>query len=274
MEPESSERQKRGLKLRRAKEKAGFGRPFGVIFKTILIFLAVQIGVYALTFLGYSIWEHAKGLDLTHQQIADNLNWLLENSTPFQFISIVGSEGGLVLLVWLFLRQRGLSLKNIGFSRRPKFSDLKYTLAGAGVYYVFFIAVANLLIHFFPGLNTNQQQDIGFSSALSGIGLAVAFISLVIMPPLGEETLMRGYLYTGLRAKWSFVSSAIVTSILFGAAHLPTGVGPGLLWIAGLQTFILSLVLVYMREKSGALYAGMLLHALNNVIAFFVHFHS
>jgi membrane protease YdiL (CAAX protease family) len=274
MDSEGSERQKRAWKLKRAQEKAGFGHPAGVIFKTLFIFFAVQLVSYALLFSGYSIWEHIKGLNLTYQQVADNLNWLLENSTPFQFLSIVGSEGGLVFMVWLFLRQRGLGFKNIGLGRRPKFSDLRFFAGGAALYYVSFIALGSLLIRFFPGLNSNQQQDIGFTGITAGVSLLVAFISLVILPPLGEEVLMRGYLYTGLRAKWSFAAAAIVTSILFGAAHLPTGVGPGLLWLAGIQTFILSLVLVYMREKSGALYAGMLLHALNNIIAFFVHFHS
>jgi membrane protease YdiL (CAAX protease family) len=32
------------------------------------------------------------------------------------------------------------------------------------------------------------------------------------------------------------------------------------------------MVLVYLRETTGALYAGMLVHALNNLIAFGVHF--
>jgi membrane protease YdiL (CAAX protease family) len=55
---------------------------------------------------------------------------------------------------------------------------------------------------------------------------------------------------------------------------LQTGQGASLLWAAGVDTFVLSLVLVYLREKTGALYAGMLVHSLNNLIAFGVHFHG
>ena len=84
---------------------------------------------------------------------------------------------------------------------------------------------------------------------------------------------MRGYLYTGLRKRWSFVVAGLATSILFGAAHLLTGYS-GLLWAAAVDTFVLSIFLVYLREKTGALYAGMGLHALNNVLAFLVYFHS
>jgi membrane protease YdiL (CAAX protease family) len=42
------------------------------------------------------------------------------------------------------------------------------------------------------------------------------------------------------------------------------------MWAAAFDTFILSVVLVYLREKTGALYAGMLVHMLNNLLAFFV----
>jgi membrane protease YdiL (CAAX protease family) len=66
----------------------------------------------------------------------------------------------------------------------------------------------------------------------------------------------------------------LVTSLFFGLAHLQLGNGAAALWAAGLDTFVLSLVLVYLREKSGALYAGMLVHSLNNVVAFSVHFHG
>jgi membrane protease YdiL (CAAX protease family) len=61
-----------------------------------------------------------------------------------------------------------------------------------------------------------------------------------------------------------------MTSFIFGAAHLELGSGSPLVWGAAIDTFLLSVVLVYLREKTGALYAGMLVHMLNNLIAFLV----
>jgi membrane protease YdiL (CAAX protease family) len=66
----------------------------------------------------------------------------------------------------------------------------------------------------------------------------------------------------------------LVTSLLFGLAHLQSGDNGALIWGAALDTFILSLVLVYLRESTGALYAGILIHSLNNLLAFFSHFHA
>ncbi|MGH9351096.1 MAG: lysostaphin resistance A-like protein, partial [Terriglobia bacterium] len=90
--------------------------------------------------------------------------------------------------------------------------------------------------------------------------------------PLGEETLVRGYLYSGLRKYWRFWPALLFTSLLFGAAHLEFGAGGPLVWAAAIDTFLLSVVLCYLRERTGALYAGILVHMLNNLIAFGVHF--
>ena len=69
-----------------------------------------------------------------------------------------------------------------------------------------------------------------------------------------------------------FIPAMLLASGLFGLAHLWSGIDGSLLWAAGIDTFLLSLVLVFLREKTGALYAGMLVHALNNIIAFSIHF--
>jgi len=94
----------------------------------------------------------------------------------------------------------------------------------------------------------------------------------VVLPPLGEETLIRGYLYSGLRQTWRFLPALVITSLMFGLAHLEFGSGGPLVWAAAIDTAILSIVLCYLREKSGALYAGILVHMMNNLIAFGVHF--
>ena len=51
-------------------------------------------------------------------------------------------------------------------------------------------------------------------------------------------------------------------------AHLAEGGAAGPLWIGFIDTFILSLVLCYLRVKTGSLWAGITLHALKNGIAF------
>jgi len=53
---------------------------------------------------------------------------------------------------------------------------------------------------------------------------------------------------------------------------LPEGGAAGPLYIAALDTFILSLVLIYLREKTGSLWASITLHAVKNGVAFMALF--
>ena len=64
------------------------------------------------------------------------------------------------------------------------------------------------------------------------------------------------------------VWAIIITSLIFASPHLLESGSGGLLWIAGIDTFVLSLVLCWVREKTGRLYAGMGIHALKNTVAF------
>ena len=84
--------------------------------------------------------------------------------------------------------------------------------------------------------------------------------------------MVRGFLFTGLTQKMNVVLAAIVTSIIFAAAHLQWGSGAPLLWAAAADTFTLSMVLVWLRHKTGSLWPGIGVHFIKNGIAFLALF--
>ncbi len=98
--------------------------------------------------------------------------------------------------------------------------------------------------------------------------LILTFISLVILPPLAEEIMVRGFLYSSLKKAMPVAWAVIATSAIFAAAHLPEGGAAGPLYIAALDTFVLSLVLIYLREKTGSLWSSITLHMIKNGVAF------
>jgi membrane protease YdiL (CAAX protease family) len=97
--------------------------------------------------------------------------------------------------------------------------------------------------------------------------LAVAFLVCVIAP-LAEEVFFRGYFFTALR-NWKGVwPAAILTGLVFGAIHggsAPVG------YLVPLAVFGFGLCLLYW--KTGSLYPCIVLHALNNSLAFGVTQH-
>lgn len=151
---------------------------------------------------------------------------------------------------------------------KPKARDIGYVLMGAGIYIFSYIVLVSILAKLVPGLNTEQAQDLGFTSDTVGNELILVFISLVVLPPIVEEIVVRGFMFSGLRSKFTFWVSAVISSGLFGLAHLLGGEGGSTIWIATIDTFILGMVLAYLREKTGSLWAPIGLHALKNFIAF------
>ena len=203
---------------------------------------------------------------------SNQLSAKLESSAGLQFVFIVLVEAITVGLLYWFMKRRKTSWKAIGWVK-PKFRDIGYALAGFGVYFgIYALIVFNLLQTYFPQVDTDQAQDLGFSTTTAGPGLLFVFLSLVILPPLIEEILVRGFLFTGLRTKLPIIVAAIVASLVFAAAHLQWGSGKPLLWTAAADTFVLSMVLVGLRQKTGSLWPGIGVHFIKNGLAFLALF--
>ncbi|HZM64476.1 MAG TPA: CPBP family intramembrane glutamic endopeptidase [Candidatus Saccharimonadales bacterium] len=230
--------------------------PLVAILLTIATFIVSQLVVG----LGFGLVFGV--LDWNSQQSRD---WM---STSFgQFAMIAVGSLVTVSVLWWFLRARRVKFSVLGFSRWPHWRDVALSLLGFTVYFGLLIAASIVASQIF-GINTEQEQEIGFETAKSGgQGLLWVFLSLVVLPPLVEEVLFRGFLFGSLRAKLSFQWAVVITSILFAIPHLFAS-SDGFLWIAGVDTFVLSLVLCYLREKTGALWASIALHAIKNSLAF------
>lgn len=195
----------------------------------------------------------------------------LETDPILQFAFLLAIDLVSIAMVVKFLRLRQTSLQSIGIVR-PRWMDVPYATIGFVVYFVLYLIIAQLMSNFVPGFDVDQRQDIGFSTSLSGMELIPVFLSLVILPPIVEEILARGVLYSGLRTRFKMLTAGLITSGIFALAHLPGGEGGTLIWVAAVDTFILSMVLVFVREKRGSLWPSMFIHGIKNSLAFVVLF--
>lgn len=232
--------------------------PVLAIITVLVIYLLTQI-IAALLINIYPI--------LRHWNSAQASQWI-NNSVVAQFWVTALIEGLTIYFLYLFLKRRHAGFKDVGLVGKPKLIYILWVLLGFGVYFLAYYVALLAITRVIPSFNAAQKQDIGFSTTTTGTALWLVFISLVVLPPIVEEILFRGFLYTGLRSKLPKIIAAIIVSLVFASFHLLESEGGGLLWVAGLDTFILSLVLVYLREKTGSLYASMGLHMLKNFVAF------
>jgi sodium transport system permease protein len=85
--------------------------------------------------------------------------------------------------------------------------------------------------------------------------LWVTWLVLAITPALCEETLFRGFIFSGFR-RLGIVPAILISALLFGVAHSSI--------YRLLPTFALGLVIGVVLWRSGSIFCCMLVHAINN----------
>ncbi len=237
-------------------EKKYWG-PITTILIAVLVFFSSQILV-GVVLHAYIVLRHWP---------ASTANWWLSDSVAGLFIETLLVESFVVLILYAFLKRKKISFQYLGLKGKFLIKDLTYTIGGFFSYILVYFTAVSTLQFFVHGFNVSQKQNLGVPSYAQGGDLWLLFVMLVILPPIAEEILFRGFIYSSLRPKMNKIVAALITSILFALPHL-FETSSGLLWVAGCDTFILSMVLVYVREKTDKIWASMLIHALKNFIAF------
>lgn len=158
-----------------------------------------------------------------------------------------------------------VELKKLGFTGWLKWKEIGLAITGIILAMLLRVGLVMLIQNIFPDFNINQRQELGFSFSLqnSRFDLMTVFVLLVILVPVAEETAFRGYLFGKLRSHSNFFMSMLIVSVLFGLAHYNGGG-----WISVVVTFSLSVVMCLTREVSGSIYPSILMHMMNNGVAF------
>lgn len=160
---------------------------------------------------------------------------------------------------WLGLRRRGQRWTAIGIcsiSRRWLLGALGLGLLLTVVTGLVASSIQALLGH--P--NVNPQQDLFTPSGLSWVSIIGNILFTGIAVPFAEELFFRGVLYRFLRERWGVWIGALVSAVLFGAAHLDLSVG--------VAVGILGLVSALVYERSKSLWPSIIIHAVNNSLKF------
>lgn len=92
-----------------------------------------------------------------------------------------------------------------------------------------------------------------------GSELLMQFLALCVMPAIAEELLFRGA-FQGLMRPCGSAAAIFAPALLFGVLHLDLA--------QGLTAFACGVFLGWLAERSGSILPGMLLHLVNNALAF------
>jgi membrane protease YdiL (CAAX protease family)/uncharacterized RDD family membrane protein YckC len=162
--------------------------------------------------------------------------------------------------IWFAARHgRGNPLTMLGL-RRCKWSALGLALAAFGGYIVFAAIYAPLV----QPEQEDVTRDLGFDEG--GLAAVIAGFLIIAAAPLSEEIFFRGFMFAGLRRRLSLWPAAAVAAIIFGALHYT---GPDSIGVVP-QLAVFGLLLAWLYEYTGSLWPPILVHVINNTIAFVV----
>lgn len=152
----------------------------------------------------------------------------------------------------------------LGISKKPRLLDGIIGPLGFFSYILITAVFAYIAIMLLPFYDSTQAQDVGFTGLSASYEYILAFLTLVVVAPVAEELLFRGYLYGKLRQWLPTWLVIILTAGLFGLAHGA--------WNVGIDTFALGLVLASLRAYTGNIWSSILVHMIKNGLAYYLLF--
>jgi len=186
--------------------------------------------------------------------------YLPENDNNItNFLALFIGQGFMVIPLLLFLTARKESFVDRLRIRKLPFPVILSTLVlslGIIILVDEFDRIASLL--FTP---PEYLDQLGYMLKFDSFNMAVFLMfGIVVLAPLGEEILFRGFLQKFLEEHWQDVTRAVlVTSLFFAIIHLNP------FWL--IQIYMLGVILGFLAWRTGSIWAGFILHAANNLVA-------
>ena len=142
---------------------------------------------------------------------------------------------------------------------------LRYALLGFVLYYAASIGIGILIQYIYPAFSNANDSSI---SVLVQDDFALTAIGNVLLVPPVEELLYRTLLFGSIH-KHNRVAAYIVNMLVFGGVHIVGYIGvadPVSLLLSFLQYAPACICLCWAYERSGSIFAPMLMHAAINLL--------
>jgi membrane protease YdiL (CAAX protease family) len=183
---------------------------------------------------------------------------LQSGSVPLLMALVLAGLASLAIMALQLRKQQRHRL--IGLFTRNRWTWGRTIAAGVG------LSVATLTLNalYSRFVLQNEDSQAQTTAIVKGLGSpgakVIGFLAIVVVGPIVEELLFRGYLQTALSKRMKPWLAIVLASCAFAAIHLQPAAFPMLALIGGVFGFL--------YHRTGSLRVCMALHMLNNGLAF------
>jgi len=189
------------------------------------------------------------------------INRLFGDTSFFAFLVYSAGQGIAAIVLIYLVKKRGLRFQDIGFNGRLNGKGAMLALAGWFIAFWLYYAVEKTVGLIGIDMFWNESEVFGLNS---GWRLGIMIVATLVIAPLAEEMIYRGYVLKALLARFKTPLAAVLSSVIFASIHV--GIGLGL----AIYIFFGALILAWLYLKFRNIYACVLMHFLNNVVAYFL----
>ena len=187
-----------------------------------------------------------------------------EPQQTYTFISFIIGQGFMLVPLFWFLKSRKEPI-----AKRLRIRFVSSDVIISTVYLSFGIIILSdeldrIIQIFLPAPEYIVDLN-GLLQPETIVGFLLLFIAVVVVAPLGEELLFRGFLQQILEKHWKDVTRAVlVTALFFAMIHMNP------YWFV--QIYILGIILGFLAWKTNSVIPPLILHGINNAMAMFFSF--
>ena len=179
--------------------------------------------------------------------------------------------GTCLFVVALVSNEQGGALTLLGLRENRVFSRVALGVTGLMMTFPLLLLAAFIMLVVGPviGIEPRPQQLLFSARTIGPLAFVVLGISAVVVAPITEEILFRGFLYSTMRRYLGPLGAITLTALGFSLLHNYA--------FGALSLFVIGFLLGYLYERTGSLVASIAAHAANNLyslLVVFVVFHS
>lgn len=186
---------------------------------------------------------------------------LFGSTSTFAFFTYTVGQGLAALALIALARRRGLGFRDIGFKGRLTRQGIVYALGGWFVAFWLYYVVEKALGLAGIGMFWNEAAFFALDSAGR---VVVVVVATLVVAPLAEEMIYRGYVLEALLGRLRTPAAVALSALIFASIHI--GIGLGL----AVYIFLGALILAYLYVRFRNIYPCVVMHLLNNVVAYLV----